>query len=89
MKITVKKPTEQEIAEMKQLPVWTCEVSEFDWFYGSQETFLLLEGDVTVTHAENPAGTSFKAGDLVVMPKGLKCRWLVKKPVKKHYVFES
>jgi len=29
----------------------------------------------------------FKKGDLVQFPKGLKCVWNVKKPVKKYYNF--
>ena len=29
----------------------------------------------------------FSAGDFVVFPKGLKCRWRVIKPVRKHYTF--
>lgn len=85
MEIIVRKPTDAEVADMKTKPVWGCEVSEFDWHYDSQETCLLIEGEVTVTHENGSA--SFGAGDLVVFPKGMSCVWKVTKPVKKYYFF--
>ena len=85
MEILVRKPTEKEAAEMKTKQVWTCDVSEFEWSYDSEETCLLIEGDVTVKYGSE--SVSFKAGDYVVFPKGLSCVWQVKKPVKKYYVF--
>jgi uncharacterized cupin superfamily protein len=86
MNITVRKPTEAEKADMKTKPIWTCEVSEFDYHYDSEETCLILEGEVTVKHDGGSA--SFGPGDYVVFPKGLDCVWNVSKPVKKHYVFK-
>jgi len=83
--ITVKKPTEAEKTEMKTQPVWECGVSEFDWYYDSEETCLLTQGEVTVSY--DGGSVSFGAGDYVVFPKGLSCVWKVTKPVKKHYVF--
>ena len=85
MDITVSKPTDREIEAMKTKPIWTCEVSEFDWHYDEQETCLLIEGDVTVNY--DSKSVSFAAGDLVVFPKGLSCVWKVTKPVRKYYVF--
>jgi len=85
MKITVKKPTDAEKAEMLTKPVWGCDVSKFDWFYDSEETCLLTQGEVTVTY--DGGSVSFGAGDLVVFPKGLSCVWDVSKPVQKHYIF--
>jgi uncharacterized cupin superfamily protein len=86
MTITVKKPTEAEIAEMKTKPTWGCEVSEFDWHYDSEEICLLTEGEVTVTYSGGEA--QFAAGDLVTFPQGLSCVWKVTKPVRKHYIFK-
>ena len=86
MDITVRKPTDHEIAAMKSKPVWTCEVSEFEWSYDSEETCLLIEGDVTVTNGSKSVSSA--AGDLAVFPKGLSCVWQVRKPVKKHYLFK-
>jgi uncharacterized cupin superfamily protein len=86
MDILVKKPTDREIAAMKSKPVWTCGVSEFDWHYDSEETCLIIEGEVTVRYGSN--SVSFAAGDYVVFPEGLSCVWQVKKPVRKHYFFK-
>jgi uncharacterized cupin superfamily protein len=88
MKVEIKKLHPKEIEEMgiKSWPIWTKEKSEFDWYYDSNEMCYFLEGEVTVK-TENEE-YEIKKGDFVIFPKGLKCRWIVKKPVKKHYNFE-
>ena len=86
MHIIVKKPTEAEKAELLKHPTWGCGVSKFDWFYDSEETCLIIEGEVTVTHS---GGSVFiKAGDYATFPEGLSCVWDVTKPIRKHYVFQ-
>jgi uncharacterized cupin superfamily protein len=85
MNIIVKKAGEAEKKEMESMPVWECEISEFDWHYDSEERCLLMEGEVTVSY--DGKNVSFGSGDYVVFPKGLSCVWKVSKPVKKHYVF--
>jgi len=52
MDIKVKKANEIEKKEMASKPVWGCGVSEFDWYYDSEETCLLIEGEVTVSYGE-------------------------------------
>ena len=87
MKISIHKPSETEIDnnEIRSWPVWSCEVSEFDWEYGEQESCFLLEGAVEVkTDFET---VNFSSGDFVVFPRGLRCRWKVTLPVRKHYNF--
>ena len=87
MKISIHKPSEKEIntGDIRSWPVWSCDVSEFDWEYDQQESCLLLEGKVEVkSECET---VQFSAGDFVVFPKGLKCHWKVTSPVKKHYTF--
>ncbi|MCS7239195.1 MAG: cupin domain-containing protein [Thermoguttaceae bacterium] len=85
MRIEVRKPTPQEVAEMKNCPIWEKEPSEFPWYYDEKETCLILEGQVTV---EAPGQTvTFGPGDLVVFPQGLSCTWKVKERVRKHYKF--
>jgi len=86
MNIIVKKPTESEKNDMRKNPVWGCGVSEFDWYYDSEETCLIIEGEVTVEYDGGSA--SFGVGDYVIFPKGLSCVWKVTKPVKKHYMFK-
>ena len=86
MSITVKKPTESEIDFMTMPSTWGCGVSEFDWYYDSEETCLLNEGNVTVEY--DGGSVTFGAGDMVTFPKGLSCVWKVSAPVNKHYVFK-
>lgn len=76
MKIEVRKPTPRETAAMQQCPVWEKDPSEFPWHYDEQETFLVLEGEVSI-----------EAGDQVTCPKGLDCVWKVHKKIRKHYTF--
>ena len=68
-------------------PIWTKEASEFPWQYDAQETCYLLEGDVVVT-PDGGAPVEIKKGDLVTFPRGMKCRWNIRKDVRKHYKFE-
>ena len=77
--------TVQELG-IKNWLIWTCKVSAFDWTYEDQETCLLLEGEVTVT-PDLGEPVKFGAGDLVVFPAGMDCRWDVRKAVRKHYRF--
>ncbi len=85
MQIIVRKPTQEEIQDMENFPVWTCEPKTFPWHYDDQETCLILEGSVEVKTSDQEV--SFCAGDFVVFPKGLDCEWQVKEPVKKYYKF--
>lgn len=86
-RITVEKPSEAKLNELgvRSWPIWTKEVSEFDWHYDDRETCFLLEGEVLVTTDSGSA--SFGKGDLVVFPKGLSCRWKITEAVRKHYSF--
>ena len=67
-------------------PIQTCAASSFDWIYDAEETCLLLDGEVTVT-PDGGEPVKFGAGDLVVFPAGMDCRWDVHKAVRKHYRF--
>ncbi|HEQ72469.1 MAG TPA: DUF861 domain-containing protein [Spirochaetia bacterium] len=85
--VTVQRLTEQEIAErgVRKWPIWTKEVSRFDWSYDQAEECLFLEGRVTV---KTPEGNyDIGKGDFVTFQKGLSCVWEVKEPVRKHYNF--
>ena len=87
MKIEVVRLTKKDVSEkgVFSWPIWTCGISEFDWEYDQQESCLLLEGKVEVL--SNIETVKFGGGDFVVFPKGLKCRWKVTSPVRKHYSF--
>ncbi len=87
LKILVEKPSEKQLETMgvKKWPVWSKEVSSFDWYYEEQEVCYFLEGEVT---EKTPDGeVAFGKGDLVTFPRGLRCVWNIQAPVRKHYKF--
>ena len=81
-------PSQEHLIELGVFnwPVWTKEESDFPWYYDEEETCYLLEGDVVVTPDEGQPVEIHK-GDLVTFPKGMSCRWAVRKEVRKHYRF--
>jgi uncharacterized protein len=85
--IQISQPAEQELNKrgVFQWPIWEKEVSRFDWTYDTVEQCYFLAGQVRV---ETPDGiVDIKKGDWVTFPKGLKCVWDVREPVRKHYKF--
>jgi len=86
-KVIVKRLTDSEIEsrKIKSWQIWTKEVSQFDWYYDSDEECLILEGEVIVETSEG--NYTVKAGDFVTFKQGLKCVWNVKTPIRKHYNF--
>ncbi|MEN3013826.1 MAG: cupin domain-containing protein [Endomicrobiia bacterium] len=83
--IKIKQPTKEELEKLKvnSWPIWECEISKFNWEYDEDETCYILEGKVIV-ETEN-GKYEIKKGDLVSFPKGLKCVWDVKEPIRKRY----
>ncbi len=67
-------------------PIWTKEVSRFDWTYTGDEECLILDGEFTVETDEGRF--NIKPGDFVTFKDGLKCTWDITVPVKKHYNFK-
>lgn len=85
--VIITKISPDVIAErgIRDWPIWEKEVSRFDWEYDGDEECLVLEGEVEV---ETGSGTFLiRKGDFVTFRKGLKCKWNVKKPIRKHYNF--
>ncbi|HTB35184.1 MAG TPA: cupin domain-containing protein [bacterium] len=87
MPITIRQPTDADRIEAMTWPLWNCEPSVFEWGYAQTERCLLLEGEAKVEAWGKEF--HFKAGDFVVFPKGLACRWHVLSAVKKHYTFDG
>ena len=87
MNIEINKLSENEIVDrgIRSWPIWACDTSQFDWKYENTESCYLLEGEVEVTSEFETV--QFSSGDFVVFPKGLKCHWKVRTPVRKHYSF--
>ena len=88
LKVIIQKLTDSEVERrgIESWPIWTKEISRFDWYYDSEEECLILEGEVIVETKEG--NYTAKAGDFVTFKKGLKCVWDVKKAIKKHYNFK-
>lgn len=88
MKIKIEKVDDKTLKKMgvRSWPIWECEPSTFDWHYDEDETCYILEGDITVRTSEEEI--KIGPGDFVTFPKGLNCKWKVKKAVRKHYTFK-
>lgn len=85
--VKIEKLTDQEIEKrgIREWPIWTKEVSRFDWTYDGEEQCLFLEGEVVI---ETDGGNfQIGPGDFVTFEEGLGCIWDIRKPVKKHYYF--
>ncbi|MBL7904410.1 MAG: cupin domain-containing protein [Bacteroidales bacterium] len=85
--IEINQLPEQELLTkgVRTWPVWKKEVSRFSWTYEEEEWCYFLEGEVLI---ETDTGNyEIRPGDFVVFPKGLKCVWDIRKPVRKHYNF--
>jgi len=80
-------PSEDFLSErdVRSWPIWTKEVSRFDWHYDTVEECYVLEGKVTVETADGTV--EIGPGDFVTFPAGLDCVWDIKKPLMKHYNF--
>jgi len=89
MDIRVEKLTSEEIEKrgVSSWPIWTKEVSRFDWHYDSVEECYILNGKVVV-ETKDGKKVSFGKGDFVTFPKGLSCVWDIKEAIKKHYNFK-
>lgn len=86
-RIKVEKPSAELLNELGVFswPIWTKEVSTFDWSYDQQEICYFLEGSVSIKTEQGEV--SFGMGDLVTFPQGLSCQWTIETPVRKHYLF--
>ena len=86
-RIKSERPSQAQLKELGVTgwPIWTKEVSTFDWQYEDQEICYFLEGEVTVK--TDQGSVQLRPGDLVTFAKGLSCTWQVTKPVRKHYRF--
>lgn len=66
--------------------VWECEPNRHVIDSAPYDEFVyLLEGRIDVID-EQGGVESYRAGDSFVMPRGYKCTWDVKEPVRKLYV---
>jgi uncharacterized protein len=86
-KVEIKKLTKEDSLAMnvENWPIWEKEVSKFDWQYDGEEECLILEGEAIIETDDDLF--YIKAGDFVTFKDGLKCKWDIKKPIRKYYNF--
>ena len=87
-KVEIKQMSQQEAESqgINRWPIWTKEISRFDWEYDMEEHCYILEGKVRIETADGDY--EILAGDYVVFPKGLQCTWDISEPIRKHYDFK-
>lgn len=83
--ITKLSDEEKKTKDFENWDIWEKEVSEFDWYYDSEEHCQIIEGEVEVIAGNKVF--KFRAGDYVIFPKGLSCIWKINKAVRKYYKF--
>lgn len=86
-KISIRKMSPEEVENngISSWPIWTKEVSRFDWTYSGDEECYIIEGEFSVETDEGVVHV--KPGDFVTFRDGLECIWDIKVPVKKYYNF--
>ncbi|KQV84219.1 cupin domain-containing protein [Rhizobium sp. Root1220] len=62
--------------------IWDCTAGEFRWFFGWDETVMILEGEVHIT-AEDGTERMLRAGDVAFFAGGTWARWRVDDYVRK------
>ena len=85
--IIIRKPSQSEIDQCRDWPIWQCQPSTFDWIYTQTETCLIITGTVTISEKSSNDRVSFGEGDFVIFPIDLECVWQIDAAVKKHYSF--
>lgn len=68
--------------------LWKCEPLTFEWNFPGDETFQVLEGELTISF-ESGEEVKLKAGDLASFPKGAKSTWTISSPFKKFFVISG
>jgi uncharacterized protein len=77
-------PAKLDAMYVEDWPIWSKEVSRFQWQYDTKEMCYILEGEAVVT-SEDGQSVTIRARDLVGFPQGLRCTWEVISPIRKHY----
>ena len=85
--IIIRKPSESEVAQCRDWPIWQGSPDTFDWIYTQTETCLIITGKVTITEKDSDNTVTFGSGDFVIFPVDLECTWQIAEAVEKHYSF--
>ena len=89
MEIKVEKASTERLEELDvhSWPVWEKDISEFPWDYKEPEIFYVVEGKAILNPMGDGKVVEIEEGDIVTIPKGMKCYWKVTEKIKKHYNF--
>lgn len=68
--------------------VWDCTAGRFRWYFGSDETVHIIEGEVEVSTDGVPP-TWLRAGDSAIFRAGTWATWYVPTYVRKHAVLRT
>ena len=68
--------------------LWKHDCAEFDYVFPGDETFQVLEGNVSITIAGGEA-VELGPGDIVSFAKGQASKWTIKSPLKKFFVISG
>lgn len=77
-------PVKLDVLFVEDWPVWSKDITEFEWTYEQKETCYIVEGKAIIT-TEDGENLTIESGDMVFFPQGLKCVWKIIEPVEKHY----
>jgi uncharacterized cupin superfamily protein len=62
--------------------VWQCSEGKFNWYYGLDETILILEGSIVLENDVMPP-TRYGPGDVIFFKKDAHAKWHVESQVRK------
>lgn len=84
--IKIERPAAETIEKMgiKSWPVWEKAKSRFPWTYSEDEICFIIKGRAELVLMDGKS-VEFSQGDLVTFPAGLKCVWIIKEDLQKHY----
>lgn len=85
-RINIIRPAAEQLQQLgaDSWPAWECDPGEFYWQYPAEEIAYVKQGRVIVT-PEGGEPVEINAGDLVVFPTGMRCRWKVVERIEKVY----
>lgn len=68
--------------------IFTGQPSRFNYVFGTDETFHVIEGRVTIT-LESGEAVDLIPGDIVSFPRGAHAVWDIKEPLRKFFVLSG
>ena len=68
--------------------VWGCSPGTFELTFGWEEMSYLLEGEIMIEQ-EGAQPITVRPGDFLMIPKGTKSRWTIKKACRKVFFLRS